>query len=171
MFPCGERCADRRNAAGGSYFPRKCPLFHLVRRRADSPQTFRVSDAVRRRKVVGARTRGVGVTTYGDFDFRPVRAMAWVHAQADGSISGRLLLGAQCGRPDADRPILGELESEFGGAESAFGRGRCRLARSPERGCSEACPVEPCGVMASVSRSRLVRRAAHAAGSGAAGSQ
>lgn len=37
-------------------------------------QPFRVSDAVRRRKVDGARTRGPDALSYGDFDFGPVRA-------------------------------------------------------------------------------------------------
>jgi hypothetical protein len=42
--------------------------------KADLLQTFRVSDAVRRRKVDGARTRGPDALSYGDFDFGPVRA-------------------------------------------------------------------------------------------------
>jgi len=36
---------------------------------ADGRQSFRVSDAARRRKVVGARTRGLQAVIYGDLDF------------------------------------------------------------------------------------------------------
>src|SRR5258708_21548006 len=54
--------------------------------------------------------------------------------------------GSQCGRPDADRPILGELKSEFGGSTSAFGQGRYRLVRSPQHGSNEACSDKPCRV-------------------------
>ena len=44
------------------------PLFALQNLKAAIPQTFRVSDAVRRRKVVDARTRGPRAVTYGVFD-------------------------------------------------------------------------------------------------------
>lgn len=42
----------------------------------DILKAFRVSDAVRRRKVDGARTRGPHAVSYGDLDFGPVRASA-----------------------------------------------------------------------------------------------
>lgn len=44
--------------------------------RVDILLPFRVSDAVRRRKVDGARTRGPHAMSYGDFDFGFVRASA-----------------------------------------------------------------------------------------------
>ena len=62
--PCWRFCVTSR---GRTSLPATCP-------EADQPQTFRVSDAVRRRKVDGARTRGPDALSYGDFDFGPVRA-------------------------------------------------------------------------------------------------
>lgn len=47
---------------------------------AVSRLTFRVSDAGRCPKVVGARTRGVGGITYGDLDFGPVRGSGRLHS-------------------------------------------------------------------------------------------
>ena len=47
--------------------------------KADSQQPFRVSDAARRRKVDGARTRGPHAVRYGDFDF------ALIPTAADGA--------------------------------------------------------------------------------------
>jgi hypothetical protein len=43
---------------------------------ADILKPFRVSDAERRRKVDGARTRGPHALSYGDFDSGPVWASA-----------------------------------------------------------------------------------------------
>ena len=54
--------------------------FRVVERlKADCPETFRVSDAARRRKVDGARTRGPHAVRYGDFDF------ALIPTAADGA--------------------------------------------------------------------------------------
>lgn len=47
--------------------------------KAVSQLTFRVSDAARRRKVDGARTRGPHAVRYGDFDF------ALIPTAADGA--------------------------------------------------------------------------------------
>ena len=47
--------------------------------KADGPLPFRVSDAARRRKVDGARTRGPHAVRYGDFDF------ALIPTAADGA--------------------------------------------------------------------------------------
>lgn len=45
----------------------------------DGQEPFRVSDAARRRKVDGARTRGPHAVRYGDFDF------ALIPTAADGA--------------------------------------------------------------------------------------
>ena len=47
--------------------------------KTDIPLAFRVSDAARRRKVDGARTRGPHAVRYGDFDF------ALIPTAADGA--------------------------------------------------------------------------------------
>ena len=44
--------------------------------KAEVQLTFRVSDAERRRKVDGARTRGPHVVRYGDFGFALIQAAA-----------------------------------------------------------------------------------------------
>ena len=44
----------------------QCPFFEEMSFIADGLQPFRVSDAVRRRKVDGARTRGPQTVAYGD---------------------------------------------------------------------------------------------------------
>jgi hypothetical protein len=56
-----------------------CPLCPQVCAKADRQQAFRVSDAARRRKVDGARTRGPHAVRYGDFDF------ALIPTAADGA--------------------------------------------------------------------------------------
>ena len=61
----------------------------MTNRKAAIPLTFRVSDAVRRRKVDGARTRGPHAMSYGDFDF------GFVRASADGA-DKRTCLRAAC---------------------------------------------------------------------------
>ena len=55
------------------------PLLGSLMQEADFRVTFRVSDAARRRKVDGARTRGPHAVRYGDFDF------ALIPTAADGA--------------------------------------------------------------------------------------
>jgi len=43
--------------------------------------SFRVSDAVRRPKVVGARTRGSQATVYGNFDLRLILWIATAYVK------------------------------------------------------------------------------------------
>ena len=57
----------------------ECRLFGLLKPKPDCLLTFRVSDAARRRKVDGARTRGPHAVRYGDFDF------ALIPTAADGA--------------------------------------------------------------------------------------
>ena len=64
--PCWRFCVTSR---GRTSLPATCP-------EADQPQTFRVSDAERRRKVDGARTRGrqalmsMGISIFGLWEQR-----------------------------------------------------------------------------------------------------
>lgn len=68
--------------------------FTDIQSKADSPQTFRVSDADRRTKVVGARTRGVQSMVYGDLNFRRLwRRMEAAQKRTDLE-ADRLLFGS-----------------------------------------------------------------------------
>lgn len=87
--------------------------------------TFRVSDAVRRRKVDDARTRGLHALLYVDFDFERL----WVAARAAGKRTDlkadRLLSGSEEGGVNADGPFLDGwrlLFERVGASRSAPGR-------------------------------------------------
>jgi hypothetical protein len=70
--------------------------------RATRPFSFKVSDAVRRRKVGGARTRGPHAVIYGDFDGEPTGATAeGADKRTDVRADGRFV-GRRCGCLEAD---------------------------------------------------------------------
>ena len=123
------------------------PVSASLRRKADSPLTLRVSDADRRRKVGGARTRGPRSICYGDFDFaRRCELIGAAHMRTDLR-ADRLLFGQRCGCANADGLILGN---------------RRLLLRKDDAGSSVprnvvlagAVRIEPCRVTTLVSRVR-----------------
>ena len=62
------------------------------RPKPDCLEAFRVSDAARRRKVDGARTRGPHAVRYGDFDFALIPTAADGADKRKGPIAaGRIL--------------------------------------------------------------------------------
>jgi hypothetical protein len=59
----------KRRNLGRQATQRERQLSQYLRSKYDGRLPFRVSDAERRRKVGGARTRGPRAMVYGDFDF------------------------------------------------------------------------------------------------------
>lgn len=82
------------------------PLFRRVAPKAAGRLTFRVSDAVRRRKVVDARTRGPRVLAYGDLSLGGARVAASAVDMRKDLRADRLILAPRSGRLDTDGPIL-----------------------------------------------------------------
>ena len=111
--------------------------------------TFRVSDAVRRQKVVDARTRGPRSVCYGDFDFaRRCTLIGAAHMRTDLR-ADRPLLDWRCGCSNADGPILAGMSPfcawttqgpPFPGAKSL--RGRSGTSRAGSRRWSPGCADE-----------------------------
>ena len=64
-----------------------------IGREADRPLPFRVSDAGRRRKVVGARTRGPQAVSYGNLDYGQLRALTGAAEMRTDLKADRLLFG------------------------------------------------------------------------------
>jgi hypothetical protein len=117
----------------------------LLALKASSQLSFRVSDAVRRWKVVDARTRGPRSVCYGDFDF----ACRWklidaAHMRTDLR-ADRPLFGWGCGCPNADGPTLGNRRPLMGGVCAAFSVPRSEVAAGAGRN-------EPCRITTLVSR-------------------
>jgi len=136
----------------------------LFRLQAAIPLTFRVSDAVRRRKVDGARTRGPRAMTYGDFDFGLIWARSGAAEERTYVKADRPLSGGREGCLKSDRPLSGGLRLLFGRPEADAGiPGSVVAAGSVSDG--------PCRVTTRVSRMMLRRMAGRAAGSGVPGSR
>ena len=124
------------------------------------PLTFRVSDAERRRKVDGARTRGRQAVSYGDFAFGPVWVSAGGTDKRTYARAARPILCWQSWRGKWVRPILAR-------GRLLLGRRHADVVAAGSVGSAGAVGVEPCRVMAQRSRRGWHRVAARAAGSGA----
>ena len=159
-------CAQASHLAGSLFDVWSCvchsgerPLRQTLFLESARPVTFRVSDAVRRRKVDGARTRGPRAMVYGDFAFGRLWALAgeaenWTYLKADG-----LLSGGREGRSKSDGPLSDSWRPLFDGAEAESGiPGNVVVTRSVGD--------MPCRVTTLVSRMTLHPMAAREAGTG-----
>jgi hypothetical protein len=120
-------------------------LSTIVYPKAAGRLPFRVSDAVRRRKVGGARTRGALAVAYGDWDFERFWAVTGAADMRTDLGADRLLCGYRWGRVKADRPILA------GGRPLL--RGRDAAGRAPRSNvAAEGVDDMPCRITALSSR-------------------
>lgn len=95
-----------------------CPKLPLASEGASTDavrEAFRVSDAERRRKVDGARTRGPHALSYGDLDFGSVRASADGADKRTDTRAACLVMAWQNGRGELVRLILAMGRPLLGG--------------------------------------------------------
>lgn len=114
-------------------------------RNPDIPGSCRVSDAGRRTKVVGARTRGPRTMGYGVFDFGGLWALVGAANMGTDLRADSLLFGSQRGCLNADRPT-------WAGMRPLLSRGD---AVSPVLRSAVAAATfadEPCRVTTQISR-------------------
>lgn len=81
-------------------------LRQVAHPKPDWQLSFRVSDAVRRRKVVGARTRGPRGMVYGDLEFGPLWAVIGAAEMRTDLRAERVLFGKRRHCSNTDRPSL-----------------------------------------------------------------
>jgi len=151
-------------SAPPSAHPREGALPRLHSLEADGLLTFRVSDAVRRRKVGGARTRGPRAMVYGDFDFGRLWAVAGAAEDRTYLKADRLLSGGREGCSKSDGPLSGGWSPLFDRAEADSGiPGNVVVTGSVGD--------VPCRVTTLLSRMTLRRMAAREVGTGVPRSQ
>ena len=114
--------------------------------------SFRVSDAGRRQKVVGARTRGLQAVIYGDLSFAHLWALNGGTAKrTDLNLDG-LFLGAGCGDRLAGSPTSAVEWPCLGIARLLFGDQKADITAPKAPSAFGHVRYGPCRVTASVSR-------------------